>query len=129
MSTTPSPVGATLPQPKSSARDESADPDLERWQRDRWAPHSFEPHTGKTRKFVRDGSFHDRTLTREEERARTLAQAEDAETIAASHEAVARDDAAQADDGQTVDVGPVEVGEPRVPRKPRKRKARFEDDK
>lgn len=65
----PTPVGATLPEPKPSAEDPEADPDLERWQHDRWAPHPLEDETGKTREFVRDGSYHDLTLAKAEAEA------------------------------------------------------------
>jgi hypothetical protein len=58
-----SPVGAYERPEPATAEDPTADPDLDRWQADRWAPHSFEPVTGETRSHARgDGSFHDRTL-------------------------------------------------------------------
>lgn len=48
------PIGGVLPTPKPSARNPEADPDQERWQRDRWAPHSFEPRRGRTAGDVND---------------------------------------------------------------------------
>jgi hypothetical protein len=60
-----SPVGAVERPEPASAEDPAADPDLDLWQEDRWAPHSFEPETGDTRSFARgEGSFHDRTWPR-----------------------------------------------------------------
>lgn len=47
-------IGGVLPLPKPSARNADADPDQERWQRDRWAPHSFEPRRGRTAGDVND---------------------------------------------------------------------------
>lgn len=43
------PIGATLPQEHPSGEDTEADPDLDRWQHDRWAPHPLKPETGQTR--------------------------------------------------------------------------------
>lgn len=76
MTTVPSPIGAyERPEPASAAAPE-ADPDLDRWQAERWAPHSTEPAPANgMRSFTRgDGSFHDLSMALDEAKAAEAAK-------------------------------------------------------